>query len=165
MFNLNKEINDYLIYCQKQKQLSQHTVRAYSIDLSQYSDVFPSDDFNKQSLSSYMRHLHEKYKPKTVRRKIASLKAFAHHLYRNDIIDVNPFDKLDTDFKEPICLPKSIPAHVIKSILDAAYGNIKMAPPGREIIAVRNAAVVELLFATGARISENMLFKIFRYRR
>ncbi len=154
MFNLKKETNDYLIYCQKQKQLSQHTIRAYTIDLAQYSDVFPSGDFNKESLSVYMRHLHEKYKPKTVRRKIASLKAFAHYLFRNGIIEGNPFDKVDTYFKEPICLPKSIPAHIINSILDAAYGNIKTAPPNKALVAVRNAAVVELLFATGARISE-----------
>jgi integrase/recombinase XerD len=110
---------------------------------------------SKNDLTEFIQHLHECFKPKTIRRKIAALKAFIHYLYYQDIIDHNPFDKIDTAFKEPLLLPRTIPEHLIRKMLIALYGNIKNAPTApQQKIAVRNTAVLELLFATGARISE-----------
>lgn len=57
---------------------------------------------SKSNLTEYIQELHTKYKPKTVKRKIASLKAFVHYLYFEDLIESNPFDKIDTTFKEPV---------------------------------------------------------------
>lgn len=53
--------------------------------------------------------LHQQYAPKTVKRKIASLKALFHHLEYKEIILHNPFAKLQLRFREPIILPKTIP--------------------------------------------------------
>lgn len=153
MEDLHIELEKYLYFCENQKQLSKYTLKAYRIDLIQYADN--KSNLSKDNLTEYILSLHNKYKPKSVKRKIASLKAFVHYLYCNDIIEQNPFDKIDTSFREPQILPRIIPGHIISSMLYAAYENIKSANSDYEkFTTVRNTAVIELLFATGARISE-----------
>ena len=155
MIDLRNEIISYIEYCEKQKKLSQHTIKAYRVDLTQFITYKVSMSISKDDLSKYIQHLHEEFKPKTVRRKIASLKAFIHYLYYQDIIDKNPFDKMDISFKEPLLLPRTIPEHLIHELLISLYENIKTAMTIYEkSTAIRNTAVIELLFATGARISE-----------
>lgn len=155
MMNLEKEITNYLTYCSKQKQLSIHTIRAYKNDLAQFLDYERGQGLCKQVITQYIYYLHEKFAPKTVRRKIASLKAFVHYLYYQDIIEVNPFDKINSSFKEPKVLPRTIPEYLVKSILQATYTNMLTAKSAfANKMSLRNTAVLELLFATGARISE-----------
>ena len=155
MTNLRYEFEQYLTYCEKHKGLSRHSLRAYSIDLRQYAEFKQPMTLDKSTLTEYIYHLHEQFKPKTAKRKIASLKAFTHYLYYQEKIESNPFDKIDTGFKEPLRLPRTIPAHVIKDILRASYKNINNASTeSKKHNFIRNAAVLELLFATGARISE-----------
>ena len=155
MINLRKEITSYITCCEKQKKLSPHTIKAYKIDLMQFIVYKPDIDISKDDLAEYIQYLHETFKPKTIRRKIASLKAFVHYLYYQDMIDKNPFDKIDISFKEPLLLPRTIPEHLIRKFLIALYNNIKATTTTYEhLTAIRNAAVIELLFATGARISE-----------
>ena len=136
--------------------MSQHTTKAYRIDLTQFITYKANIDIStKDDLAEYIQHLHEAFKPKTVRRKIASLKAFIHYLYYQDIIDKNPFDKMDISFKEPLLLPRTIPEHLIRRLITSLYENIKTATTTYErLTSIRNTAVIELLFATGARISE-----------
>ena len=73
--------------------------------------------FSKQALWDYIECLNKKYKPKTVKRKLATLKAFIHFLLLQDYIDFNPFDKLETSIREPVLLPKTIPLDVIAKII------------------------------------------------
>lgn len=155
MIELKTEIKDYLKYCSAQKNLSTHTLKAYRIDLAQFLSFKENISISKQDLTEYIQHLHQNFKPKTIRRKIASLKAFVHYLYYQDMVEFNPFDKIDTAFKEPQRLPRTIPEHIIHQILNAAYKNISTAITEYEKhTALRNTAIIELLFATGARISE-----------
>ena len=86
---------------------------------------------------------------------------FIHYLYYQDKIDKNPFDKMDISFKEPLLLPRTIPEHLIRKILVSLYENIKTATTAYErLTSIRNTAVIELLFATGARISEICSLKL-----
>ena len=123
------------------------------IDLSQYG-VF-SNELSKQALWDYIEYLNKKYKPKTAKRKLATLKAFIHFLLLQDLIDFNPFDKLETTIKEPLLLPKTIPLGVIAKLISFSYQQIVFAKSDYQIrSAVRNTAILELLFATGARVAE-----------
>lgn len=155
MKNLQSEITQYLAYCSRQKNLSPHTIKAYQVDLMQFLSYKENIKISKDDLTIYIQYLHITYKPKTIRRKIAALKAFVHYLYYQDTIETNPFDKIDTSFKEPLMLPRTIPEYLIQKLLVAAYRNIDTAASTYEkATAIRNAAIIELLFATGARISE-----------
>ena len=151
---LQNHIRTYLNYCKEQKTLSPKTTKAYRTDLQQFSE-FSHNEFTIECIREYISHIHKEFKPKTAKRKIASLKAFTHYLMVQDIITSNPFDKIDTSFREPVVLPKTIPFNVITAILSKAYSYKESCRTSySKKCAVRDVAVLEILFATGARVSE-----------
>lgn len=78
MNNLQNHIENYLDYCRTQKCLDKKTLKAYRIDLRQFSEqisVTEASDLTSATLETYVAKLHQQYAPKTVKRKIASLKA------------------------------------------------------------------------------------------
>ena len=161
MIEVKTEIKKYLKHCSLEKNLSEHTLKAYRIDLSQFIAFKSGIGISKEDLTEYIHHLHKVYKPKTIKRKIATLKAFVHHLYYEEIIEFNPFDKIDTSFKEPLRLPHTIPENIIQQLLRTSYQNISSSiTVHQKLVSVRNTAIIELLFATGARISEICSLKI-----
>lgn len=152
--DLKINITAYLRYCSEQKTLSPKTTKAYGIDLLQFVE-FSNGSFDKNNIINYISHLHRQFKPKTAKRKIAALKAFTHYLMIQEIIDTNPFDKIDTSFREPMVLPKIIPMNIIGEILTSAYENYhQCCTRFSQKKAIRDIAVLEVLFATGARVSE-----------
>ncbi|MDE7207642.1 MAG: tyrosine-type recombinase/integrase [Lachnospiraceae bacterium] len=158
MNNLQTHMKNYLEYCTGQKCLDEKTLKAYQIDLRQFSEQISATEIaliTADIIETYIARLHSLYKPKTAKRKIASLKAFFHYLEYKDLIEKNPFNKIQVRFREPVILPKTIPLHTVEAFLSAIYmqrQNAKTAYQKRN--ALRDAAVSELLFATGMRISE-----------
>lgn len=158
MNTLQLHIANYLNYCEYQKRLDFKTLKAYRIDLSQFSkniDIPDSADISSAALENYISSLHETYKPKTVKRKIASTKAFFHYLEYKELIATNPFNKIQIKFREPSILPRTIPLPTVELLLSTIYAHCHQAPTAyQRKNALRDAAIIELLFATGMRISE-----------
>lgn len=157
MKSLSRNIAEYIEYCTYRKRLDSKTLKAYRIDLNQYTTFCASrkDCFGKHTVDDFITGLHRHYKPKTVRRKIASLKAFFHHLEYRELLTENPFAKLDIRFREAKLLPKTIPFHSIQTFLSALYAQKLASESDHQFrCCIRDIAVVELLFATGMRISE-----------
>ena len=158
MDNLETLVENYLEYCSTQKCLDEKTLKAYRLDLRQFSEqTFPHEvtEITSKTLEDYIAKLHQQYKPKTVKRKIASLKALFHYLEYKEIIDRNPFNKIQVRFREPVILPKTIPLHTVEEFLTTIYAQRNNAKTDyQKRNALRDAAVAELLFATGMRISE-----------
>lgn len=164
MNTLNDYIAGYLEYCQYRKRLDPKTLKAYQIDLKQYVVAFASslqDSMSKASIDQFITNLHKQYRPKTVKRKIASLKAFFHYLEFQELIKENPFSRLDTRFREEKLLPKTIPFHSIQKFLSILYTQKLQAKSEYQLrCCIRDIAVIELLFATGMRISELCSLKL-----
>ena len=158
MNELQTSINDYLNYCKTQKRLDEKTLKAYRIDLRQFSEqisVHKNTEIDSAVIEKHIAALHHKYQPKTVKRKIASLKAFFHFLEYKDLIEKNPFTRIEIHFREPVRLPKTIPLHTVETLLTTIYTCQKSAKTTHQKrCSLRDAAVVELLFASGMRISE-----------
>lgn len=175
-------IAEYLKYCQIQKRLDSKTLKAYRIDLTQFSDfVVLSTNTGKSSASfkeynfslnapcnmseiaslstkvveDFIASLHEHYKPRTVRRKIASVRAFFQYLEYPRKILSSPFHQIKLQFRDPIRLPKTIPLYVLEILLRTVYdARDRASTPMRRACILRDISVIELLFATGIRISE-----------
>ena len=157
MNTLENYIAEYLEYCEYRKRLDTKSIKAYRIDLKQYySFCYNSNDFlSRDTVDFFITVLHKQYKPKTVKRKIASLKSFFHYLEYKDLLTENPFTKLDVHFREAKLLPKTIPFHSIQKFLSVLYQEKSRASSTyQQRCCIRNIAVIELLFATGMRISE-----------
>ena len=151
-------IAHYIQYCAAQKQLDPKTLKAYRIDLRQFQ-VFLKDCPIEQTtsfiLENYIEMLHKTYRPKTVKRKIASVKAMFHFFEYRGLIQSNPFRKIQIHIRYPFELPKTIPIYIVETLLSSVYLQSKTAhTPYQRKNALRDAAIMEFLFATGVRVSE-----------
>lgn len=148
----------YLEYCNTQKCLDKKTLKAYRIDLRQFSEHLCNTEITQITstvIEHYIATLHQQYKPKTTKRKIASIKAFFHFLEFKEIINYNPFNRIQIHFREPAKLPKTIPLYILEAFLATIYQQQKEGKTKHQRrMALRDAAIAELLFATGMRISE-----------
>ena len=147
----------YLLYCKTQKELDLKTIKAYNIDLTQFVSFTSSfeNPLSKETITSYLAMLHKQYQPKTTKRKIASIKAFFHYLEYEELLKTNPFSRISLSFREPKRLPKTIPANTIQLFLNTIYQTYEQTDtPYQKKAVLRDIAVIELLFATGMRISE-----------
>lgn len=163
MYDLQTIFKDYLSYCAFQKKLSNKTIKAYTIDLNQFlafsADAL--DPFGRTHLTAYICSLNQKYKPKSAKRKVAALKAFCSYLVYEDVLELHPFSKIRTSFREPALLPKTIPLDTIQTLLKTMYRIKDDSPltPKQYRHTLRDIAVLELLFAAGVRVSELSFLK------
>ena len=152
--NLQEKMESYLEYCIYRKELDAKTVKAYRIDLNQFFSFTCCDEPEKETIERYITDLHKKYKQKTVKRKIASVKAFYSYLEEEEVLKQNPFRKIKVKFKETIVLPRIIPREEIEQLLNYMYVYLNDLSGIGYKHGLRDAAVVELFFATGARVYE-----------
>ena len=151
---LQDKLVPYLEYCTYRKELDQKTVKAYRIDLRQYFAFVASEDPDKEKIEEYITELHKKYKQKTVKRKIASVKAYYSYLEEEEVIKENPFRKIKVKFKETLILPRIISREEIEHVLNHMYSCLQLATEAAYKYCLRDVAVIELFFATGARVYE-----------
>jgi len=142
-------LKSFLAYLSVEKNFSKHTVNAYKSDIVAFFiwvNYLPPQkiDFNK--LREYLHYIQKfNYKKTTVARKIAAFRTFFKYLYKAQYIQSNPAENL-TAPKKPKSLPKFLTDDEMYSILDNTDIN---TPAG-----LRNKAILELLWATGMRVSE-----------
>ena len=157
--NMIKEMEQYLEFCKYRKELNRNTLKAYRIDLEQYLSFIKKDFLLKTRIEEYITELHKKYKQKTVKRKIASIKAFYRYLEEEERLEgSNPFTKIRVKFKEIESLPRIIPRNDIERLLNHMYDVMKQS--GQEVTIYRDLSVIEMFFATGARVYEISNLKI-----
>ena len=160
---LEEVIKDFKFHCKFEKNLSNKTMEAYSIDLNQFEQFkdyknLVISEFDKHKLKEYIQSLYElDFKAKTIKRKIAVLKAFFTYLEFDEIILVSPFRKMRISIKEPTTLPKTMELKEIVKILKFLY-KIKESFNDKNLysykVIVRDIVIIEILFSTGMRVSE-----------
>lgn len=152
--NYIEQVRKYLEYCEFRKELDGNTLKAYKIDLKQFFEYTMEDIPGKEKIEDYITELHKKFKQKTVKRKIASVKAYYNYLVEKEIIDDTPFRKIKVKFKETMILPRVIPREEIEQLLNYMYAQENKSNVKTYKYWLRDIAVLETLFATGARVYE-----------
>lgn len=156
---MKKHIQQFLTYCKIQKNLSEKTLKAYQADLNQFR-VFQEregcDYTDKELFKIYLQELSAEYKVSTIKRKVASIKAFFSYLEFEDRILLNPCRKVKINLKEPITLPRTLTFQEIELIFSWLYAQKGDTSPNKDLFRriVRDIAVIELLFYTGMRVAE-----------
>lgn len=150
MLSMSTAIREYLEMCGYERKLSANTVKAYRIDLDQFSKFTEGQWADRKTLSDYIKYLNQKFLPRSVKRKIASIRAFYQEETANGATKENPFEKFQLRLQTPQQLPRVIPEEVVHSLLQSAYDSYD--PVRRTTL--RDIVVLELLFSTGLRVSE-----------
>lgn len=147
--NSRQDLEDFKSYIIAEKNFSEYTAKAYCSDVLGYLiwlEDEPCEDVNFSKIREYIHFIQKfNYKKTTIARKIASLRTFYKYLYREQKIDSNPAMSLNTP-KRPKSLPKFLTPDEVEQILN----NTKIETPA----GYRNRTILELLWATGMRISE-----------
>lgn len=164
MNTIEECFESYFFHCTYEKNLSEKTIKAYRIDLRQFVTFALSEIDNsgihcmdKEIVRKYLQEISEKNKPKTVKRKLATLKAFFNYLEFEDIISMNPFRKIKMKIRESKSLPRTIPQRNIIRIFKYLYrlkANLNADKKYSYRALVRDIAVLELLFSAGVRVAE-----------
>lgn len=153
---LEKQLESYYEDCEFRKRLNEKTIKAYTIDLNQYLEFITTTEINQKIINEYIHYLNKKYlKYKTIKRKIASVKAFYSYLEYEEIIDYSPFNKIKTKIKEPKLLPKTIQKDYIYKIIHLLLKDLKNSKTEfQKKISLRNITLISVMFSTGIRVSE-----------
>ena len=154
---MQKTIEEFLTSLEVEKAYSVNTQVAYKNDLSQFLSFLRSQktaavsqwgDVRKDHLVGYILHLKgdREYASTTVARKVAAIKSFFHFLVAEGFIKDDPTATLDSPRVKKY-LPRAISQEDVEKLLDEAS---KRDSPR----SLRDRAILELLYATGMRVSE-----------
>jgi len=161
MQNLNKEdanLRSFLDHLYIEKGLSQNTVKAYETDISAFINWIKENtklklkDIKEENINKYISYLFElNLKSSSVNRKISSIKSLYMFLVKKNILKNSPINEVIAPKQEKY-LPFSMSEDEVDKLLNS--------PKPSNKIEKRDKAMIEMLYATGMRISELVNLKI-----
>lgn len=148
---MNGFINDFMNYLSAEKKMAQNSLDAYKRDVQEFGDMIRdrqglslSDATNTEVVSFLLKLKNEGKSAATVNRKIASLRAFYGFMLQENHVTVNP----TANIKSPRIERKSIEYLTIEEV------ETLLSTPDKSLKGLRDKAILELLYATGIRVSE-----------
>lgn len=153
-----KELENYLKYLQYQKNYSLHTITSYEEDIKEFLEYIKSENINMfkityDEIRFYLMYLSKKKDiNSTISRKISALRSFYKYLQNNNKIDNNPFTLINLPKKD-----KKLPRFFFYNELEELFNTPKLNTP----LGQRDRLILEMLYATGVRVSELVSIRIF----
>lgn len=154
---MEKEIDRFIEYLKYQRNYSDFTCNNYKKDLNEYNSFILSNKINYKNMDyneakEYVIYLNKKNDAKsTISRKLSSLRTFYKYLVLNNKVESNPFLLVSSPKKEKR-IPKFINYNNMEEILNVP--NIKTKEGQRERV------ILEVLYASGVRVSELVNIKL-----
>ncbi len=155
---MERDIQAFITYLQTVKKASENTIMSYGRDLKKFQDFFMSQgiqgvsQITQTGLNSYVLYLEKmKFTPSTVSRNIASIKAFYHFLFKQRLIEDDISDMLRAPKIEKK-MPGVMSMKQINDLLEQPGDNTPKQ--------LRDKAMLELMYATGIRVSELIALKV-----
>lgn len=154
---MEKEINNFIEYLKYQRNYSDFTCNNYKKDLNEYNSFILNNKINYKNMDyneakEYVIYLNKKNDAKsTISRKLSSLRTFYKYLVLNNKVKSNPFLLVSSPKKEKR-IPKFINYNNMEEILNVP--NIKTKEGQRERV------ILEVLYASGVRVSELVNIKL-----
>lgn len=152
-----KYIDMYLNYLKIVKKYSDKTILSYSDDLIEYNEFLGNNFINILNIDlnttkEYLKYLYErKINKNSISRKLSSIRSFYNYLLKEQIITNNYFNNIPNPKKE-LYLPKYLKDEELDKIFSVCNMN--------NSINERDTLIIELLYATGIRVSELVNIKI-----
>ena len=152
-----KYIDKYLEYLKVERKYSDKTILSYKDDLIEYNEFLGNNftnilDINMNIVNNYMKYLYDrKITKSSISRKLSSIRGLYNYLVREDITKENYFNKIPNPKRE-LYLPKFLKDEELDKIFSVCNSN----NPAEE----RDTLIIELLYATGVRVSELVNIKI-----
>ncbi len=147
------QINEFLTYCKLSKNLGENTILSYRSDLNSYFSYL-TDNPNGNVMDYISQLTSTRHKCSTIKRHLASLKQYFKYIYRNDRLS-NPMLKYEFKLKAEKALPRTIPVHSVKRLLNCVEIKKENSVSAFQYFeTTRDMALIDLLCSTGIRIGE-----------
>lgn len=152
-----RELEEYLKYLEYQKNYSKHTIESYEQDIIEYLEYIEENKIrllkiNYDEIKMYLKYLSDKKDiNSTISRKISALRGFYKFLQNNNKIENNPFSLINLPKKE-----KKLPRFFFYNELEELFNTPKLNTP----LGQRDRLILEMLYATGVRVSELVNIKL-----
>ena len=146
--SLRNRMTAFLNFCRLEKGLAANSLAAYSSDLSNFSAfIGEAEEFpGAADLDRYVEQLHRSgLSGRSIARRLATLRNFYRFLLRESLIDTDPVERLRAP-RQWRTIPKFLNLEEIDKIIQA--------PDASRPTGLRDRAMVELLYASGLRVSE-----------
>lgn len=164
----------FLTYCQNEKKLSHHTVRAYQCDLQHFRDIVGANADLVHISETWIEKAAQVWltdpglKSATVKRRVACIKSLIRWLFRRRLISFNPLERLDLQIRIPKRLPRNLQTSEIKKlliskpdgILAAAKNDSSSVFSRRQWDSLTARLAIEVLTLTGVRVGELVRIEI-----
>ena len=147
------QIDTFIDHLWLEDGLSKNTLESYRADLSQFNTWFKADllSANQADIQQYLAIKFPQSKPRSISRLIASMRRFYRYALRENLIQTDPTLQIESP-KLPRSLPKSLNEQEVEDLLNA--------PDINHSIGLRDRAMLELLYASGLRVSELVGVKV-----
>lgn len=147
---LGREVDNFLQMMAAEKGSAANSIAAYERDLRQFilfENIEEETNISKQSVENFLQDLHSRcFAPKTIARKLSVIKEFCKFLYSEKVITDNPAQNILTP-KQEKPLPKFLSPEEIGLLIETAANS-------EDYRIQRIAVMIELMYATGMRVSE-----------
>ena len=148
---MEKQINNFLEFLQKDKKLTDNTLQSYKRDISQYENYIDKNNINfenasEDTIKDYLNYLQQNgKKTSTVSRNLASIRSFYQYAVRAKDVKEDPTENVQSPKIEKR-IPNVLSAKEVELLLEQ--------PVDTDLKGIRDKAMLEFAYATGMRVTE-----------
>ena len=149
---MNEALNQFIKYIENERMYSEYTIQNYQKDVLEFEQFLKKESFGdllkpiNNSGRYYTAFLNENYhKPRSVARKLSSLRSFYKYCVREGLCEKNPFGEVSSPK-----LDKSLPKFLYQEEIEVLFDSINT----NTLLGIRDNALLEFMYGTGVRVSE-----------
>ena len=153
------EVEEYLQHLAKERDMSPHTVKAYSRDLAQFVEFLSGhygidgwswESVDRLAMRGFLAHLaRDGAGKRTIARTLSGVRSFYRWMHRNEMVESNPARAVGAPKLE-----KYLPGYLDRAQVDLLFQAAEARAMEGNFADVRNLAILELFYSTGVRLSE-----------
>jgi integrase/recombinase XerC len=144
--DFNQALEKFLSHLQHSRGVSDHTLRAYRLDLEALHRFAKKEAISKRLIRRYLAHLHEEnLSIRSVLRRLSSYRSFFKFAMREKLVEENPLEEIDSPKKE-----KKLPVSITYQEIEVLFSQ----PDTSDYLGFRDRVIMELFYSSGLRLSE-----------
>ena len=156
---MNSDVSDFLTHLEKERDVSPHTLTAYTRDLDEFTTFLSAhygpgkwtwQGVDRLAMRGFLAHLARKELSKrSSARTLSAVRSFYRYMHRNELVDANPARAVGSPKQD-----KYLPGYLDRAQIDLLFQGAEARAMEGRFADVRNLAILELFYSTGMRLSE-----------
>jgi integrase/recombinase XerC len=153
------QVAEFLLHLEKERDVSPHTLKAYTRDLAEFVDFLGSyygdsgwswAGIDRLAIRGFLAHLtRRKLSRRSIARTLSAVRSFYSYMHRNEAVEANPARGINSPKLE-----RYLPGYLDRAQIELLFQSSELKAQEGRFTDVRNNAILELFYSTGMRLSE-----------